>query len=412
MEQVTVEGTRTYDPNQPGGGGGSHRGDPHGPGKGGPSNAAATIRRLRGLPDPLDLNTVPLTPPAPEPSPSVPYDPGGYFSLPLPDGGQLTPSGKSFYAPGADLSTRPDIAQARDTSMQPVLEQVTVTSRRPPPGGTMPRATSPAGFASLNWLFRPFNPAWLLIVPNPTGKPGSENKRARDALVADLANRILPVTPSVTRLPEPIAEVVVTASTGSRPSTSRVAPTLEPLSPSGLSKVRVGFISQPTSRVLPKPQRVKLPSPVQGTYNFLIGDPYVSPLPTPGSRPGARPFRPQIPAPGSPLAPFAPLVPSYPPTFSPNPVGIPTPLAQFQPSPTGRCQCTTTQQKPKPRKKTPPRTVCYRGTYVENSTGLTKKKLEQVPCVRKSSSSTKSMPSASTRTKRKSPPGAFPGLGV
>jgi hypothetical protein len=42
------------------------------------------------------------------------------------------------------------------------------------------------------------------------------------------------------------------------------------------------------------------------------------------------------------------------------------------------CECDT--GKPVQRKKRAPRTTCYRGTYVETASGLSKKRLEPIPC--------------------------------
>jgi len=66
----------------------------------------------------------------------------------------------------------------------------------------------------------------------------------------------------------------------------------------------------------------------------------------------------------------------YSPTFSSYAAIAPQPLAQPA-AKRGRCKpC------PKPKKRGPrkPRSVCYRGTYTERRTGLSKSRREQIPC--------------------------------
>lgn len=90
----------------------------------------------------------------------------------------------------------------------------------------------------------------------------------------------------------------------------------------------------------------------------FIGD---FPLPEPGARP--RPNPSPSPSPGP-----QPLVP---PLTLTQPVALPFAASN-------RCDCKQ-QKKRKPRN---PRTVCYRGTYVETASGLSKTRKEEVSCLR------------------------------
>jgi len=77
-----------------------------------------------------------------------------------------------------------------------------------------------------------------------------------------------------------------------------------------------------------------------------------------------------------PSSPAGAPAPGLLPTFFAQPFGGGVP---FQPAGTNRdrdCDCAPKKK----RKPSKPRAVCYRGTYIEKSRGLTKQKREQVPC--------------------------------
>lgn len=63
-----------------------------------------------------------------------------------------------------------------------------------------------------------------------------------------------------------------------------------------------------------------------------------------------------------------------------DPLSLIDPLAQFLPDrlTPKKDTCSCTKKKPKKRE---PRDVCYRGTYVQHSKGISYNKLEEVPCV-------------------------------
>jgi hypothetical protein len=216
------------------------------------------------------------------------------------------------------------------------------------------------------------------------------------------------------------------------------------------------IVSPPKPTTKPTiPDEILLPDVVELPYD--LGTYYrPGPAPTPISTPGGDPFAPdfgdnfepiRVPQPDRPSTgapdlfsptlpddirnPFAdpftpselptppstqPRTPTFPDFFTPEaptdvsftPRDVPEPiLTQFQPDPlTSKDQCDCTKKKKK--KKREDRKVCYRGTYVETKRGLSKKRLEEVPCenvARKQSTGSKKPAT------KKLKPGQFPGLG-
>ena len=86
------------------------------------------------------------------------------------------------------------------------------------------------------------------------------------------------------------------------------------------------------------------------------------------------------------------------------------PLTQFQPRPVktkDQCQC----DKKKKKKKKKDREVCHRGTYYETKRGLSKVRIEEVPCMDHPPKKERK-PREKKARKPKLKPGQFPGLGL
>lgn len=156
-----------------------------------------------------------------------------------------------------------------------------------------------------------------------------------------------------------------------------------------------------------------VPAPIPGIRTDPIGDPFSQPISRPGDRQSPRPTprptpigRPEfddqpigdplwdaMPRPGgpspvprpTPRSPFLSL-PTMPVIGEPLLPGVdPRTLAKPSPDKTGGCNCPKARpcsdsKKKKKKKKRKPRAICYRGTFVERANGLSKKRLEQVPC--------------------------------
>lgn len=127
----------------------------------------------------------------------------------------------------------------------------------------------------------------------------------------------------------------------------------------------------------------------------IVADPFPSPTARPSPAPGPTPapipdigpaplnpgdfqipsdiFRPAPVTPGLPIvAPMLPdLMPDQPASADPQP---------FRADPCNCPKLTDAPEKKKPKKETPPRSVCYRGTYVQNTRGISYNQLERVPC--------------------------------
>lgn len=125
-----------------------------------------------------------------------------------------------------------------------------------------------------------------------------------------------------------------------------------------------------------------------------FGNPFGNPLPAPelpiptGSPPGASPLPPTT------------LNPFVTPGDAPDALSDPL-LTEFGPSPlkpdSDTCSCA---KKPKKKKKSKPRDVCYRGTYRQNSRGITYNRIEEIPCEAKAKTSGRPVP------KKRAPGGA------
>lgn len=102
---------------------------------------------------------------------------------------------------------------------------------------------------------------------------------------------------------------------------------------------------------------------VKPDIGFPLGDPFTDPVTFAPPR--------TAPAPSSPRAPS--------PSFDPFDPMQPDPEAQPDPTHSG-CDCTKQKPETKQRKKKQPRRRCYRGTYVEKSSSLSKSPKEEIPC--------------------------------
>lgn len=330
-------------------------------------------------------------------------------------GNALTPPFRTGYVPYLDRP--PSLGQPPSTAFAPAetpLPEVTV-SAKPPTSTGPPRALSPGALGAFigglaGWAF------WFLTVPRVANiDERSKTDAALRRRIAEIAAGLQPIVPSVTRLPDPLAEVTVSARklSGNAPvrRTRGVRTDVTPR----LSPGRVGFQPSPNSFLYPPPQRTKDRFPITSEVTFGTSTrPLVGSTPRPRPVPTVRTPRP-IPTPIIPGLPGGGVVGGQPGVGLITPV-VPQPftpgtLTQFQPQPTGGCNCTTTKTKPdrKPRK---PRTVCYRGTYVEFSNGTSKKQLEQVPCESKAAARARQPKKPRAPRKPKLKPGQFPGMGV
>lgn len=133
---------------------------------------------------------------------------------------------------------------------------------------------------------------------------------------------------------------------------------------------------------LPSPGSTPRPNPGASPSPNPLASPFPDPFATPFPTGNPSPFRPQAPLDYRPPAP-APSIP-IPGFFTEpfnNPLDDPMPGTQFdpdQPTTDDQCQCDT--KKKKPKKKTPDRTVCYRGTYVQLKKGIVYHRKEVVAC--------------------------------
>lgn len=179
--------------------------------------------------------------------------------------------------------------------------------------------------------------------------------------------------------------------------------------------------TDPFPQPVPMPEPGDRPQPQPDVRPEPLPQPVLrpQPFPTPGTRPSTRPGTRPAPRPGTrpttsprPFAlPFLPLAFPFP---VPLPSGVPTPrmppirdplslmpppqplpgfldlpgLTQF-PEPLafsqpqarpGNCPPCPEAKKPKPRKKRQPRSVCYKGSYMERRFGTSKRPREKIPC--------------------------------
>ena len=273
------------------------------------------------------------------------------------------------------------------------LPEVTVSAKRPPVVAPPRTQLTPGAFASM--LRRLMSPWFALLYQQPANV--GEDERVRDLIMADLASRLLPVNPSVTRLAEPLATVTVRSTRISDRPAARAPASLYggTLGDPRLRTIRTPFFSPVPSFTRPTPQRLPVrsritaglspsTSPVVGPLVEIL--PRVDPRPRPRP-PGTITITPVVTPPGIGTPPPRVQVPlpRVPTVIDPltgfQPVGVPSLLTQPQPQRTrdGRCVC------PKPvkereRRKRLPRLECWRGTYTETSGGLIKSRKEKVPC--------------------------------
>lgn len=175
------------------------------------------------------------------------------------------------------------------------------------------------------------------------------------------------------------------------------------------------FDPGPGPRTLPRTDW-PAPFPYSDPYTPVIGRPYVDTpvvpyVPgdpySPGDIPRESPpyVPPRIADPFAPPEVFTPTEPKTP--LAPPKFDIPVdllypdtyvPRVLDQPEDADSCNCN--DKKKKKKKKREPRSVCYRGTYFETRSGLTKHRIEEVPCEDRA-------PAKAKATKRKAPVSTF-----
>jgi hypothetical protein len=136
----------------------------------------------------------------------------------------------------------------------------------------------------------------------------------------------------------------------------------------------------PVFQPFDQPGTFAQPVPTGAPAPDVLGDPFADPIGDPIGDPFASPDVPAGPR-GSPRA------PTVPDSFaSPAPDVVDSPFAdplltEFGPDSVppehDACQCDKKKAK---KKKSKPRDVCYRGTYRQNSRGITYNRLEEIPC--------------------------------
>lgn len=255
------------------------------------------------------------------------------------------------------------------------LPEVVVEAQRPPARSAPRLLPQPAAFGGLN----PYLLGLGFLLKQTSANIG-EDKRVRKLIEKDLAARLLPVTTSVSRLPEPIASVTVRSSRISDRPAAR-APSAVPRSPLGSPLLRsfpTPFVPKPTSVLKPTPQKRNKPviePTVLGFQPFPVSIPTPERINDPSLRPGRKPQNPILPL--APTVPSSPGLPTLGPQLpSPEPIPLVQPLTQFQ----GQCTCPQTQTKTQRRHRRKVRTKCYRGTFIEKSDRVNKTRLEEVPC--------------------------------
>lgn len=126
---------------------------------------------------------------------------------------------------------------------------------------------------------------------------------------------------------------------------------------------------QPSEPTQPKPKPVG--SPIGAPTASPLPDPLEVPFPEPAPRVPTRPRPGTIAPPGI----ADPTLPGGGPAVLAEPEALPIAPPLAPPTRADSCECA----KKKPKKKKP-RTVCYRGTYTERSTGLSKRRKIRVNC--------------------------------
>lgn len=264
------------------------------------------------------------------------------------------------------------------------LPEVRVEAKRPPP--FRPPGLDLFGLSGLLGAGIAGVLGRVLFAFRPNFANVGERERVNEMLRDDLISRLLPVTPSVERLADPLPEVTVTAPRLSDTAAPRATPRVSraPFAEPRLFPVRVTVPQPPRTR----PARQTLPrgatAPTRSVT--IVGSsagPALSPFPLP------RPSRsPNVPRPTAPNVPSI-TIPGSP--VGPGPIAGLTPIAGLDPgtglspnpgslfsgvTPPKTCTCAPS----KPRKPRTPRLECREGTYVETRTGLIKRPSRKVPC--------------------------------
>lgn len=202
--------------------------------------------------------------------------------------------------------------------------------------------------------------SWLRrLNPESDREPSTEPKRAprRPAAPAGMP----------TGFDDPLEEITVTGRAPSAPRPSSPAftyvqpPMGTPLGPDAL-------FAEPLTSPLPFPTVGPLPNaqPLPLDFAQPFADPLAMPQPAVAPRPSLQPD-PVVATPPGVRTPSRPRGPLAPPLTWPSGLGEPS-----QP-----CDCKKTKEKPKKKK---PRTVCWKGSYVEGSKSLKKTRRVRVDC--------------------------------
>jgi len=319
-----------------------------------------------GQPEPQETITVTAPAPVPVPAPRPP---------PLPTGGDLLRDllNRPLTAPGAPAppSEFERLIQGRDfTPHGPPPKTITVTGTRTAAtvlGRAALRTLGPLsilGFlptmlnigeslddrATRSWLDRLYGPA--------RGSRQPANRPGRTVAPVPTGGR----RPPVGRPPDDLIEIVIEGRTP-RPVAPR-PPTLV------IPGIQTGVF--PEVRLSPSPSPSPSPDLVGWNPDAFqvptVAAPAPLPVPAPRPQPNPQPDPdfaqpPQLASP--PVAPRAPTAPL------PWPGGLGMPSG-------GDCDCKQTK---KPKKQKKPRTVCWKGSYIEKSTGLSKTRRVRVSCV-------------------------------
>lgn len=305
----------------------------------------------------------------------------------------------------AEFATRPLlflIPQPTGPSEHDELDPEDVPFNAPPPPVTPPpAATDPIMPPNWNDLVEwPGTPTYVPITPVNIGEPvpvemppGEKYFDVSPPQPAPRPTIIEQPLPSPTwwELPYGNPDFGIGPRPGPAPAPTGT-PRSDPATPTLWPDLEPGRSPQPdrTSPTAPDLFGAPLPDVVGNPF----GDPFTpSPLPAP---PGPKPRAPALPD-------F--LAPTLAPDLKPEPT-----LPQFQPEkPVNADTCQCSKKKKDKKKKRKDREVCYRGTYVETKRGLSKKRIEEVPCEGAAKRSTGSKGAATKSKKLK--PGQFPGLG-
>lgn len=335
---------------------------------GGKSNEAFAPPPPAVLPElPPEIIVAPRTP-APAPPTFDPLPALGRYVTPIV--GLLWPGNTGPDRTGELLEPLPgDIAR-------PIpLPEVQVIATRPPRtpiGGLPPLPFDP--FEPPNWgdligrfpTPTPFPPRWPIF--DPDARPGPKPIRRVDPRID----------------PDPALDPIFEPQPA-RPASPEPSPRAPELVPTPIPGIRTQPIgdpfpppaSRPSTRPSPRPTTHSDPDPLKQPF----GDPFSNPLGDPLWETAPRPGAPGLPRP-SPRSPFLPL-PSMPVTDAPGAPSLDAfadPKAEPKKADPCKCKPCSSGEKKKKKKKRKPRSVCYKGTYVELRNGLSKTRIEKVPC--------------------------------